>query len=182
MSLSFLLQTCPSGLAYNREMGLCCGGCRQAARRLPYAPFPLPRPPPRGCGSPLSLAAGREAICVSAVAAHSSVSQETHIDTRWQVCNAFSGVRTGFVWENISISQLGREGEVPRTRLKRAGYTHEELSSCLKDRVQDSGERPQQQESQKREMQNKRTQPRGCTDFFLYIYLTILHVCVCLCP
>lgn len=114
------------------------------------------------------------------MAAHSSVSQETHIDTRWQVCNVLSGVRTGFVWENISISQLGREGEVPRTRLKRAGYTQEELSSCVKDSLQDSGERSQQQESQNGgDAKQENPAQRVPRLVFTYIYLFYMYVCVC---
>lgn len=62
-------------------------------------------------------------------------------------------------------------------RLKRAGYTYEEPSSCVKDRLQDSGERPQQQESQKGEMQNKRTQPRECNDWFLHVFIYV-YMCV----
>lgn len=64
MSLSFLLQTCPSDLAYNREMGLCFGG---AAGRLPggspmhLSPCPGPHPEAVGLLSAWQLAERRSA-------------------------------------------------------------------------------------------------------------------------
>lgn len=149
---------------------------------LPYVPFPAAAPTLEAAGllSAWQLAERRSAICVSAVAAHSSVSRETHIDTRWQVCNAFSGVRTGFVWENIWISQLGREGEVPRMQLRRAGSTHEELSSCVKDTLQDSGERPQQQESQTEGDAKEENPAQKCNDWFLHVFIYFcMYPCVC---
>lgn len=70
------------------------------------------------------------------------------------------------------------KGRVPRTWLKRAGYTHEELSNWAKNRLRGSGERPQNQDggrSGKGEMQNRRREPRGCADgmdgFYIYVFL-----------